>query len=505
MHSWNILRLLRIALSLLVGATLTLTLLGVAHLFLPLHLQLLPALMAGAVGTVALWALVTLLTGRLYCSVVCPMGLWQDLVGHFSRLRVRPRGRRWQWVVRGVVLAAVAVSALWGVGRLWVYLDPYSAFSRIVTQAVHLGWTGGDLFLSDRSGMVSGLNRPLLVVVALTVIVFTGCAWIGGRLYCNWICPVGTLLGLLSRCSWLRVRIDADRCVGCGRCARECKGGCIDLSGPTPRVYADACVDCFDCLGVCPSGAIRYGRNKKDKAAAKAEAAASAEGATEVSSETPTEAPGDISRRRFLATTATAVAAVPLLRAQRVLFETTQGERWEKKIRTTMPDGRPAAERFWAIMPPATVSRDRFLARCTACQACVAQCPEHVLKPALREYGIEGFMAPTVSYENGRCRPDCNRCAEVCPTGAIRLLPLAQKRQDKMGWANFNSRTCITQTDGVECGLCARRCPHKAITLVEKDGRKVPRVQVARCTGCGACEYYCPARPKAIYVEGLMF
>ncbi len=480
------LRIFRIVLSLLFGSILTLTLLGVAHLFFPIHWQLLPALMAGALGTVAVLAVVTLLTGRIYCSTVCPMGLWQDFVGHFSHLRLRPR-RRWQWVVRCAVLVLVAASAFWGVGRLWVYLDPYSAFSRIVTQAVHCGWTGGDLFLSDRDGMVSGLNRPLIMVAALTAIVFTGCAWMGGRLYCNLICPVGTVLGLLSRCAWLRVRIDADRCVRCGRCARMCKGGCIDLSGSTPRVHVDACVDCFDCLKVCPHGAIRYGRKGP------------------VKDETETSKSGDISRRRFLTTTASAVVAVPLLRAQRILFETTQGERWEKKIFTTMPDGSPAAERFWAIMPPATVARDRFLSRCTACQACVAQCPEHILKPALKEYGAEGFMAPTVSYENGWCRPDCNRCAEVCPTGAIRLLPLAQKRQDKMGWANFNSRTCITQTDGVECGICARRCPHKAITLVEKNGRKVPRVQVARCTGCGACEYYCPARPKAVYVEGLMF
>jgi NAD-dependent dihydropyrimidine dehydrogenase PreA subunit len=407
-----------------------------------------------------------------------------------------------QWILRLVVLTLVVISALCGIGRLAVYLDPYSAYSRMVTQLVHAGLNTGDLFTADRAETVSGLNWGLIAVAVVTAVITAGSAWVGGRLYCNTLCPVGTALGLLSRLSWLRVRIDADRCTRCGRCVRACKGACIDLSGDRPTVHTDACVDCFDCLGQCPNQALKFSAHGGMHHGASAHP----DGLTPANAgENQDTTPEDPARRRFLTTTGALLAAIPVARAQHILYETTTGERWEKKIHTTMPDGSPAASRFWAIMPPSTVSRERFLSHCTACQACVAQCPEHILKPALKEYGAEGFMAPTVSYENGRCRPDCNRCAEACPTGAIRLLPLAQKRRDKMGWANFNSRNCVTQTDDVECGLCARRCPHRAITLIEKNGHKVPRVNVALCTGCGACEYYCPARPKAIYVEGLMY
>ncbi len=497
------LRIVRIVLSLVMGVALTLTLLGVARLHLPFHCQLIPALLSGSLLAVVGILLLTLLTGRAYCSVLCPLGLWQDVVARLSRL-VRGRhsravlwmpSRRVQLCLRTGVLLLVLASAVFGIGRLWVYLDPYSAYSRMVAQLPHLGLNVGDLSVRDRAHTVSTLNLGQVAVAAVTGIVTAGCAWVGGRLYCNTLCPVGAALGLLSRVAPGRVRIDAERCTRCTRCARSCKAGCIDLSGDRPRVHTDACVDCFDCLGQCRNGALSYRFSWH----------AQPQAALATPAPTDADAPADVTRRRFLTTTATAVATIPLLKAQRIIYETTTGERWEKKIHTTMPDGRPAADRFWAIMPPATVSRDRFLSHCTACQACVGQCPEHILKPALHEYGVEGFMAPTVSYENGRCRPDCNRCAEVCPTGAIQLLPLAQKRKDKMGWANFNSQHCVTQTDDVECGICARRCPHKAITLVEKNGHKVPRVNVALCTGCGACEYYCPSRPKAIYVEGLMF
>ena len=184
-----------------------------------------------------------------------------------------------------------------------------------------------------------------------------------------------------------------------------------------------------------------------------------------------------------------------------------QGRRFEKQILTCMPDGSPAAERLYPIMAPTTMQYPDFLAACTACGRCIEACPEHVLKAAVREYEVYDVHTAagkaTMSFELGYCRPTCQRCAAVCPTGAIPKLEAPRRAQLRMGWAQFNSRTCVTQTDGVACDACVRHCPHHAITMVSHGSQSVPRVNAHLCTGCGACEFYCPARPKAIYVEGV--
>ena len=117
-------------------------------------------------------------------------------------------------------------------------------------------------------------------------------------------------------------------------------------------------------------------------------------------------------------------------------------------------------------------------------------------------------MQPEMSYERGYCRPECVRCSEVCPDGAIRLVTKADKSAIQIGHAVFHPENCIVNTDGVECGNCARHCPSGAIQMVPSAAgnpasRKLPVVNEARCIGCGACENLCPARPfSAIHVEG---
>jgi len=190
-----------------------------------------------------------------------------------------------------------------------------------------------------------------------------------------------------------------------------------------------------------------------------------------------------------------------------------QGERYEKQIRTQMPDGSPAASRLYPILAPTSLQFDAFLNACTNCGKCIEVCPEKILRPAQKEYEVYDIKdaqgKPTMSFEMGYCRPNCHRCEEVCPTGIIvkgeRRKEEGGKtiRQVRLGWAQFNSLTCITQTDNVPCDACARHCPTKAIHLTEKNGQKIPRIHTHLCNGCGACEFYCPARPKAISVEGM--
>ncbi len=116
-------------------------------------------------------------------------------------------------------------------------------------------------------------------------------------------------------------------------------------------------------------------------------------------------------------------------------------------------------------------------------------------------------MQPEISYERGYCRPECTRCSEVCPAGAIKQIDTAEKSAIQIGQAVFVKENCVVNTDGVSCGNCARHCPTGAIHMIPKDGSSdalaTPVIDTEICIGCGACEYLCPARPfSAIYVEG---
>lgn len=164
-----------------------------------------------------------------------------------------------------------------------------------------------------------------------------------------------------------------------------------------------------------------------------------------------------------------------------------------------------APARHTPIVPPGAVSLRHLAQHCTGCQLCVAVCPNGVLRPSS---GIMTLMQPESSYERGYCRPECVKCSEVCPAGAIEPITVADKSAIQIGHAVWVRENCVPLTDGVACGNCARHCPTGAITMVPSDpsmadSPQVPVINEERCIGCGACENLCPARPfSAIYVEG---
>jgi formate hydrogenlyase subunit 6/NADH:ubiquinone oxidoreductase subunit I len=238
------------------------------------------------------------------------------------------------------------------------------------------------------------------------------------------------------------------------------------------------CVTCGNCLEKCKFGALSYSHPK---------AAPSHQGEGKVPQET------DKGKRNFLMVTALATTAAL---AQE-----------KKKVDGGLAviQDKVAPERQTPITPPGSVSAKNMAQHCTACQLCVSECPNEVLRPS---GSLLTLMQPVMSYERGYCRPECNRCSEVCPTGAIRLIDLADKSSTQIGHAVWVKKNCVAITDGVECGNCARHCPVGAIEMVpldeeDEDTPFVPAVNEARCIGCGACENLCPARPlPAIYVEG---
>ena len=274
--------------------------------------------------------------------------------------------------------------------------------------------------------------------------------------------------------------IDTGKCVDCKLCARNCKAACIDIKNH--RIDYSRCVACMDCIGKCHKGAIRYAHPRKIARTA------------EVRTEQVSPQQIDDARRSFLTAAALVTAAVTL-KAQ------------EKKVDggLALIEDKKIPERTTRLVPPGALSARNFSSHCTACQLCVSVCPNEVLRPSA---GLMTLMQPEMSYERGYCRPECTKCAEVCPAGAIRPITRAEKSSIQIGHAVWVKKNCVPLTDGKECGNCARHCPTGAITMVPSDmhnpdSLKIPVVNTEKCIGCGACENLCPARPfSAIYVEG---
>lgn len=445
-------------------------------------IQFLPAVLALNFAVIAALVLVTLLFGRIYCSVICPLGVFQDAVSHiagkFKKNRFaysKPR----QAVRITVLLIFGALIAL-GFTSFAGLIAPYSAYGRIATNIFAPVYRLGNDALAAIAAHFESYafydvevyekSIAALIVAAITFIAVALCAWKKGRVYCNTVCPVGTVLGFLSRFSLFKIRIDHSKCIRCGLCARNCKAECIDFKNG--KIDYTRCVDCFDCTLSCHKGAIRYGLPQKEPAAKS----------------------GGLSRREFLAISgAFALAAASEAKAQKLDGGLAKIE--QKKI----------PKRQTRITPPGSIGFANVDAHCTACGLCVSACPNHVLRPS---HELSHWMQPESSYESGYCRPECTACSEVCPTGAIRKISPAEKSATQIGHAVWIKENCIVNRDKVQCDNCMRHCPAHAIFMRplnpgDPDSLSVPLIDTARCIGCGACENLCPARPfSAIYVEG---
>lgn len=459
-------------------------------------IQFLPALLALNVGVVALLVVLTLLAGRVYCSVICPLGVFQDIVSWISSRRKKKKYRfsyspEMKWLRYGV-LGLFVIALIAGIGSFVALLAPYSSYGRIAANLFAPVYRWGNNLLAYFAEHADSYafyetevwmkNLPTFVIAVVTFIVLVVLAWRNGRTYCNTICPVGTLLGFFSRFSLFRPVLDAEKCRNCSLCSRRCKAACIDYKNH--RIDYSRCVACMDCLDTCKHDALRLQCRWKKK-----EKPATDHPVQMVNSEQI-----DTVRRSFLSATAL-LAATSAVKAQEKKVDGGLAVIEDKKIPV----------RATPIVPPGAWSARNFANHCTACQLCVSACPNNVLRPSTE---LTKLMQPEMSYERGYCRPECTRCSDVCPAGAIRPITIEKKSSTRIGHAVWIRKNCIPLTDGVDCGNCARHCPSGAILMIPSDGDdensvKIPVVNAERCIGCGACENLCPARPfSAIYVEG---
>ena len=447
--------------------------------------QLVPAILSVNLVAVAALLLLTLLFGRVYCSVICPLGIMQDI---FSWMAGRRKKNRFAYskgrtLLRTIILVLFIVALVANVAWVAALIEPYSAYGRMVNNLLSPLYLWGNnllAYFAERADSYAFYSVDVwmksaatLSVAAVTFVVIFVLAWRGGRTWCNTICPVGTVLGAISRFSLFKPVINTEKCNGCKLCARNCKASCINPEAH--EIDYSRCVACMNCIDNCKKGALTYRFVGFGKAK-------SAQPST------------DNGRRQFLS--AGAVVATGSLFAQA-----------NKKVDGGLAviEDKKVPERSTPIVPVGSGSLRHFTTHCTACQLCVSKCPNDVLRPS---GSFDRLMQPEMSFERGFCRPACTACADVCPNGAIKPIVPEQKSSTKIGTAVWIADNCIANKDGVRCNNCERHCPNGAIKMIKKgegkDAPRIPMIDAERCLGCGACEYVCPARPfSAIFVEGI--
>jgi len=449
---------------------------------IPGILQLLFSGLVSAAVIIGIILLLTFVFGRVYCSSICPLGTFMDVINHarsWFKKKKRFRYTKPLNAFRYSILAITALAMAAGLFSLVVLLDPYSNFGRLAT---NLGRPAVQLINNQVAYIFEATGSYALAPVKITGYQWFSVVWAiivlavigaftiyGGRLFCNTLCPAGSILSLISRYSLLRIDISREACTLCGKCARVCKATCIDSK--LKYVDPSRCVMCFNCFDSCNENAMSLRLKKKPAAIP----------ASQSSAVKP-------SRRQVLAMMALGFPLVKILKADNG---------------NSLPDGMVPIHKEFPVTPPGSVSFERFNNLCTACHLCITSCPTQVIKPAFFEYGLGGLMQPRMAYEVYYCTFECVRCTEVCPTGALQPVSLEEKKTLQLGKVVFVRENCIVITKKKDCGACSEHCPTKAVKMVQQpDKLFLPVVEPKICVGCGACEHACPTDPKSIYVEG---
>lgn len=463
---------------------------GTVHLWLSwlAKIQFFPAILAANFIIVGIFILLTILFGRVYCSTLCPLGVFQDAVSWIASKKKKNRFSYSSTIdpLRYIILGIFVVSIIIDIYSLTSLLEPYSAYGRIASnifEPIYLWGNNLLAYLAERMNSYAFYSVDVWIksvstftIALLTFLLLIVLSWKKGRLYCNTICPIGTVLGLFSRFALCKPRINEENCIHCGLCEKNCKASCIDAKSET--IDYSRCISCFNCIDVCPQGGIQY----------------TISGLKKIEEENKILDGKSASRRKFF--TIFSLFALGFIKK-------AYGQDFDGGL--AIIEDKKEPERLTEIVPPGAFTIQHLRKNCTGCQLCITACPNQILMPS---NDLLTLMQPEISYKRGYCRPECTKCSEVCPTSAINKVTVAEKSSIQIGHAVWNKDLCLVNKDKVKCDNCARHCPTGAINMELLDSNnplslKIPIINESRCIGCGACEHLCPSRPySAIYIEG---
>ncbi|MCX8093623.1 MAG: 4Fe-4S dicluster domain-containing protein [Candidatus Goldbacteria bacterium] len=443
------------------------------------HIQFIPAFINVFLNHTLIFPLIFLLIltfffGRVYCSTLCPFGTLQDififLKYKFLKRKSFEKQKNYK-VFRYIFISILFIAFFLGNITFLSIFEPYSNFGRIANEIIK---PVAYFFNNLMSDILQNFDVYFIKKVethsfyahsffyAFAVLISVGIlAFFKGRFFCNTLCPAGAILGLISKYSIFKINISEKKCNSCGLCVGVCKAGCIEPL--SKKIDYELCINCFNCIDACAKDGLKYFYGAKDEKT-------------------------DETKRDFLNKTITGFFIFLLTTSPAKLFANSILIKKKNPI----------------ILPPGAQNINNFNRKCISCHLCVSACPTKVLTPTTYEYGLKNFLQPKMNYLQSYCLYDCNKCSQVCPTGAIKFISVEEKKKIQIGVAKFEMKNCVVYENETDCGMCNEYCPTKAVILKPyKNGLGIPYIREHICIGCGACEFVCPAKPnKAIYVEG---
>jgi len=400
-----------------------------------------------------IWALVllipTLFLGRIFCNWICPYGIIHHFVGWVlntrnARQRIESNRYRRLYQVKYYILGFMILAAVFSTLQIGL-LDPICLLHRSFTGSI---LPALNLPAPVQKGLRIGEPKyhQLGWVIGLILLFLVGMNLVIPRFFCRVLCPLGALLGLLSRFAVWRIERDPNKCTDCDLCLQSCEGA----SDPHKQLRKSECFVCFNCLEDCPHDAIRFS----------------------------------------LLPARSHEISYPDVPIRRAVLAGLAGVLFYAFTKTSGRTTRDFSTKV--VRPPGSVEEQEFLKRCIKCDQCIRVCPTNVLQPAWFESGIEGLWTPVMNFRMGYCQLNCTACGQVCPTGAIQRLTVEQKLgyervpealggqgPVKLGTAHYDHGRCLPWSKNIPCVVCEEVCPTspKAIhseyrRLLIRDGEK---------------------------------